>query len=238
MASSLPLSDAANARTFGRSQSTKERLVLTAERLFALHGLEGVSLRQISSAAGNANNSAVQYHFDSKEGLIQAIFEHRVPGIMRRRRLLEAERGNDDLRSTIEVYLLPILEEAEDIDSYYMPFLVQLARYGLGEHPFDRLPEEFKQPTFDYIARVSSFLDGVPAGLRATRAVQTMVICTHVSSDRQLAIRHGAPVTPYPLHASELFDGLMGLLQAPVSPATIEALAAAPAAPKWRFVLP
>ena len=32
--------------------ATKEQLILTAERLFALHGLDGVSLRQISAEAG------------------------------------------------------------------------------------------------------------------------------------------------------------------------------------------
>jgi AcrR family transcriptional regulator len=221
-----------------RAHSTKERIVLTAERLFALHGLEGVSLRQISTEAGNANNSAVQYHFGSKEGLVQAIFEYRVPAIMRRRRLLAAERGGDDLRSIVEVYLLPILEEAEDVESFYMPFLVQLQRFGLGEHPFDHLPDEFKQPTFHYIANVSAHLEHVPPELRTTRIVQTMNICTHVASDRQLALRHSAPVTPYALHVAELFDGMVGFLQAPVSRATLEALPQAPVVPRWRFVLP
>ena len=49
--------------------STKQQIVLTAERLFAEQGLDGVSLRQLAAAAGNANKSAVRYHFGSKEAI-------------------------------------------------------------------------------------------------------------------------------------------------------------------------
>ena len=37
--------------------STKQQIVLTAERLFAEQGLDGVSLRQLAAAARNANKS-------------------------------------------------------------------------------------------------------------------------------------------------------------------------------------
>jgi AcrR family transcriptional regulator len=218
--------------------STKEQLVLTAERLFALHGLDGVSLRQISAEAGNANNSAVQYHFGSKDRLVQAIFEYRIPTIARRRRLLAAERGTDDLRSCVEAYLLPVLEEAEDVDSYYLTFLMQLQQYGLAEHPFDRLPAEFKQPTLDFLKRVGTFLVDLPKPLRATRTTQALSICTHLAADRQLARRHGAPVFPYALHVAELLDGIMGFLEAPVSRATLDALPSTPVTRRSRVVLP
>lgn len=59
--------------------SVAERLVDTAEELYGLHGLEGVSLRQIAQAAGTSNNYAVQYHFGDAAGLIQAVYVNRVP---------------------------------------------------------------------------------------------------------------------------------------------------------------
>jgi AcrR family transcriptional regulator len=217
--------------------STKEQLVLTAERLFALHGVDGVSLRQISAEAGNANNSAVQYHFGSKEHLVQAIFEYRIPSVARRRRLLVGERKGD-LRSHVEAYLIPLLEEAEDPDSYYLTFLMQLQRYGSGTHPFDRLPAEFQEPTRQFVREVSELLVDLPERLRPRRVVQAMAICLHASADRQLALRHKAPVVPYALHLAELFDGLVGFLQAPPSPATIEALETAKVPTRWRMALP
>ncbi len=55
---------------------TREAIVRAALTLFAKHGVDGVSLRQIVSAAGQANPSAVHYHFQSKEGLIAAVLQH------------------------------------------------------------------------------------------------------------------------------------------------------------------
>ena len=216
---------------------TKEQLVRTAERLFAEHGIDGVPLRRIGVEAGNANKSAVQYHFGSKENLIQAIFEFRVPSLTRRRELLAAERRPDDLRSCVECYLLPVVEEAEQVDSYYLTFLAQLQRYGVGEHPFDRMDPSFKRPTHDFYQQVSARIGAVPEILRSNRIDQALAICTHASSDRAKARRHGSPVLPFALHVANLFDGILGYLQADVSEATVAALSETePLRP--RFTLP
>ncbi|MBZ2188052.1 TetR family transcriptional regulator [Alcanivorax sp. JB21] len=53
---------------------TVERILDTAEVLFAEKGFAETSLRAITSKAG-VNLAAVNYHFGSKEALIQAIFE-------------------------------------------------------------------------------------------------------------------------------------------------------------------
>src|SRR5581483_1005549 len=72
------------------SADTKTRLLREAERRFAEHGYDGVSLRQLTAAAG-VNLAAVNYHFGSKEGLLAAIFESRCrPMNAERLRLLEA----------------------------------------------------------------------------------------------------------------------------------------------------
>src|SRR2546423_7467092 len=41
--------------------STKEQIILAAEQLFAEHGLDAVSLRQVGTAAGCGNHSAAQH---------------------------------------------------------------------------------------------------------------------------------------------------------------------------------
>ncbi|AJD48444.1 transcriptional regulator [Isoalcanivorax pacificus W11-5] len=53
---------------------TVERILDTAEVLFAQKGFAETSLRAITSKAG-VNLAAVNYHFGSKEALIQAVFE-------------------------------------------------------------------------------------------------------------------------------------------------------------------
>ena len=80
------------------------RLVVTAERLFALHGIDGVSLRQIAAEAGSGNNSAVHYHFGSKDGLIEAILGHRLAQLTRERQMLVSRCDPDDVRARFEAH--------------------------------------------------------------------------------------------------------------------------------------
>jgi AcrR family transcriptional regulator len=88
-------------------ESTVDRLIEVGERLFATHGLDGVSLRQIAVESGTSNNSAVRYHFGSKDALVTAIIEYRLPHIIQRRELLAARSDPEDLRSVLEAHLLP-----------------------------------------------------------------------------------------------------------------------------------
>jgi AcrR family transcriptional regulator len=69
-------SKAAEAASAKSDLQTRDLLVLSALRLFARHGIEGVSLRQITAEAGQSNQSVVQYYFQSKEGLIEAVLAH------------------------------------------------------------------------------------------------------------------------------------------------------------------
>ena len=66
------------------ARGTKERILDSAERLFAEQGFAGASMRAITTAAG-ANLAAVNYHFGSKESLIDAVFARRLQPINRER---------------------------------------------------------------------------------------------------------------------------------------------------------
>jgi AcrR family transcriptional regulator len=59
-----------------RSVDTRERILDAAERLFMAHGYEGTSMRQITGEA--VNLAAVNYHFGSKESLMQEVFRRRL----------------------------------------------------------------------------------------------------------------------------------------------------------------
>jgi AcrR family transcriptional regulator len=64
--------------------STKERILGAAETLFARHGFAGASLRQVTAAA-NVNLAAVNYHFGSKDNLIEEVFRRRLDELNARR---------------------------------------------------------------------------------------------------------------------------------------------------------
>ncbi|WP_395359818.1 TetR/AcrR family transcriptional regulator [Streptomyces sp. YH02] len=63
------------ARTSG--PETRDKLIRAAEELFAVQGVHGAQLRDIVSRAGQANPSAVQYHFGSRSGLLDAVMAGR-----------------------------------------------------------------------------------------------------------------------------------------------------------------
>ena len=55
--------------------STKARILVAAEAVFAARGFDGASTREIAAAAG-VNISSLHYHWESKETLYFAVFEH------------------------------------------------------------------------------------------------------------------------------------------------------------------
>ena len=56
-----------------------------AEKLIAEQGIENVTIRQIVGAAGQKNESALQYHFKSLPGLIEALRNERDAQVQARR---------------------------------------------------------------------------------------------------------------------------------------------------------
>src|SRR3989440_11861442 len=56
---------------------TRIRILDAAEELFMQHGFEGTSMRLLTTKAG-VNLAAVNYHFGSKDALIEAVFRRRL----------------------------------------------------------------------------------------------------------------------------------------------------------------
>jgi len=69
---------------------TRTRILDAAEELFMLHGFEATSMRQLTAKAG-VNLAAVNYHFGSKDALIEAVFRRRLD-VMNAARIAELDR--------------------------------------------------------------------------------------------------------------------------------------------------
>jgi AcrR family transcriptional regulator len=203
--------------------STKEQIVLAAERLFAQHGIDGVSLRQVGVAAGASNNSVVQYHFGSRDGLVQAIFSYRLPRLHQRRTLLIAERRPRDLRGWAECLLLPIMEQGELPGSHYLGFIAMLYQHGRRDI-LGALPEENREATRAFHRQLAGFLGHLPPPLRGHRIRQALAFTIRAGADREMAHAAGVPMLDYAIEVTDLIDGVTGFLQAPVSQATLAAL--------------
>ncbi len=58
-----------------KNKSTKEKILSSANSLFAKHGFEGTSVREIASQA-DVNLAAINYHFKNKEKLYWDVFNY------------------------------------------------------------------------------------------------------------------------------------------------------------------
>jgi len=217
----------------GPATTTAQQLLLTAERLFAEHGLGGVSLRQIAVEAGSANNSAVAYHFGSKEGLVEAIFAYRLPQLLQRRELLRARVAPGDLRSRLEAHLLPVYEIAESREGAYLSFLEQLGR-DASSQPLLANPEAERSQAL-FLADVHPLLPDVDPWLRHLRIQQVQLLSLHTAAERERALAAGqSGLLPFALFVSTSLDAWVGYLTAPVSAETQRFAGDAPTALRTR----
>lgn len=90
---------------------TKSRILDAAEKLFGFNGFEATSLRDITAEA-QVNLAAVNYHFQSKDSLIDAVILRRIGPINRGRlEMLEAAGPNPTLEQILTAFLAPVFEQ-------------------------------------------------------------------------------------------------------------------------------
>ncbi|AXB78965.1 TetR/AcrR family transcriptional regulator [Novosphingobium sp. P6W] len=124
---------------------TRIKIIEAAEKLFADRGIDGVALREIAAAADQGNNTAVQYHFGSKEALVYAIFDYRTQMFepLRVAMLERAEAAGrlGDARTLLEILVLPHLTISDENGRHpYSAFLAQYLTRSRAEgipHPYD-----------------------------------------------------------------------------------------------------
>ncbi len=90
--------------------STKERLLTAAEDLFAQFGFAGTSLRQVTTRA-DVNIAAVNYHFGSKENLVNEVFRRRLDELSQKR-LAALAAAREAAPSELEAILAAFIEPA------------------------------------------------------------------------------------------------------------------------------
>jgi len=112
---------------------TCTRILDAAEELFMLHGFEGTSMRHLTSRA-EVNLAAVNYHFGSKDALIEAVFRRRLDPMNAERiaalDALEKEAGSRPLdpETIIRAFVGPSLRLIEDAKGGGRNFIRLLGR--------------------------------------------------------------------------------------------------------------
>jgi AcrR family transcriptional regulator len=150
-------------------RETQERILRAAERLFAEHGIDAVSTRDIIDAAG-VNGGSIHYHFGTREQLIVALVEQRAGylGVQRDRYLdaLEAS-GEIDLRSVVDALVRPTAELARDADGrYHAGFIVAVTNKRELMPIVRRVFDQYTNRYLAVLARVTPQLDDSTRRLR------------------------------------------------------------------------
>ena len=152
-----------------RNIDTRERILDAAERLFMAHGYEGTSMRQITGEAG-VNLAAVNYHFGSKESLMQEVFRRRLDWLNEERlRVLnemELAAGDNPLKPSqiVDGFFGTLLRMADDEARGGITFLRLLGRTLTDPSEFIRtfLANEYAGVMERYKAALFKALPDVP----------------------------------------------------------------------------
>jgi AcrR family transcriptional regulator len=160
---------------------SRQRLIEAAERLFANRGIDGVSLAEVTRAAGLGNTGAVHHYFGGREELLAAVVDqHRADMDSRREALFdEAEAlGDTSVDLLVRVLVEPMVAKLDDERG--RAFLAIQAERSL--RPRSRRPErrplvvrlfrmlglpDVPGPTFDLIVEMGHDLAYVALAKRA-----------------------------------------------------------------------
>lgn len=212
--------DGDRSRSPGRSRATREAILDAAERLFAEHGLDNVSHRRISTAAGQGNNAAVGYHFGTTGDLVEAIVERHTAAVEELRSRHLARLGDTaGLRDWVDCLVRPTAEHLEQLGNptWYARLSAQLAadprRHALV------VERALRSPSLRRIVEgLQTCLPDLPDTVRAERADMVRLLVVHVLAERETALAEGRPSVraSWSDCADGLVDALVGLWRAPV----------------------
>lgn len=212
------------------SAATRQALILAGEKLFALRGIDGVSLREVNQAAGQRNRSAAHYHFGTRLGLIEAIYDYRTGHLNQQRlaMLAEVEQSPDniDVLSLMRCFVQPLIDEVENTEggSYYLRFLaavnlhndLDICRMWRNRHV---------ESTEKIYSLLRACLPQLPEAIFSVRFGLMMVHLMYVMAEREkfLTVNPNATMSQQLFYAN-LLDTLVAMMAAPVSAETRELL--------------
>ena len=157
------------ARVGEDEDGTRERILKTAERLFAERGFNGVSVRELAAAA-NVNIASIGYHFRNKEGLLAQVYRrHCEPMIEERLRGLAAATrlaGTARVAAIIEAFVRPALAQVDVVEG---ETFIRLRAVLSGEN--SELLEKLVADNFDQSSSLHRCAVRVPAASVADRCL-------------------------------------------------------------------
>lgn len=208
---------------------TRGRLKEAAQRLFALHGVEGVTVQQIVSAAGQRNNASLHYHFGSKQDLLKELVLEGAQFIdSRRQQMLDRMESENALsvRSLIEALAFPLLEYSEKSGQY--TYIRMIANLQLSDRVFLReaVGDTWNTGYRRCLAHLGQKLPHLPQPVLEQRLSLVGIYGSAIWAAWEAALDSEAPNRFWePAHSvSNVIDTLQATLEVAPSAATLAAL--------------
>jgi len=144
--------------TYKVSEETRSRLIHAAGELFALHGVEAVTVREIANKADAVPN-AVRYHFGDKAGLVSAVVDFALTP-WRDGRLQDYCAENESLYATRDGCRQMIADAIDILYAHLMPegqpmwVSMFLLRAVLTSRWFGKEHEELAKQSMECFCRI------------------------------------------------------------------------------------
>jgi AcrR family transcriptional regulator len=175
----------------GLLDSTKDRILAAAEELFAHTGVARTSLRAITALA-RVNLAAVNYHFGSKDGLVEEVYRRRLEPLNRARLAnldrLEKRAGEPTLEAVLEAFMSPVAQLAKD-PAQGGPTVMRLLgqTHAEAEAPFKTwFAGEYRRVLERYHGALCRALPGIPPEDVRWRLQFLVGALTYPVAERQL----------------------------------------------------
>lgn len=191
-------SHSASDRPRTAAEDTRSRILAVATRAFAEMGIENVSMRELTSLAG-ANIAAINYHFGSKDGLAEAIFEEIAPRLnsMRLKELGEVLRRAEalgqrpEMSAIIASFTRPYLDPAFSHEGGLLAQLV--LRHRLAPTPMTQriIARHFDPMAREYMRAFALACPDIPADEFAWRYMFMAGAVVMAATDRNKVNRIG-----------------------------------------------
>lgn len=202
-------------RKHSTGEATRGALMEAAERLFAVRGIDAVTLREIQLAAGQSNTSVIGYHFESREGLVRALIEYRHAAMNSERETMLAQMSQSgteaDPRAVVWLMVRPLVNSIRR-GEMFASFLARLSEDPQARTVYwpDHIDDIWSSDEMERL--VDCALQDLPQRIRRGRTYQLYNSVLNLLGDRA---RMGSSISEAQLH--NYVDGWVGMLTAPVS---------------------
>tara|TARA_R110000824_G_scaffold366730_1_gene555475 strand:+ start:85833 stop:86567 length:735 start_codon:yes stop_codon:yes gene_type:complete len=221
-------------KTQGKAQgkaNAREQIKLAARRLFAISGIDGVTVRQIVDAAEQKNHGSLTYYFGTKEALVRELVADGAKLIDERRNAMLDKLENEErilsVRDIVEALVFPAIGlagEKQDEEDTYTRFISMLAMNHGGLF-MDALEKRWNSGYLRALQHLRHLMPDMPEAAKNQRFVFMGAYLSSVLSLREAALTDRS--RPHPTWHSpdtliHFVQTITVMLEAPLDPKLFE----------------